>query len=45
MLDVKNAIVNAPIEEEIYEAQPNVFSVKGKENHAYRLKEALYDLC
>lgn len=43
-LDVKNVFVNATLSEEIYVEQPEGFVQRGKENHVYRLKKALYGL-
>ncbi|KAM0011992.1 putative RNA-directed DNA polymerase [Helianthus debilis subsp. tardiflorus] len=43
-LDVKSAFLNGELKEEVYVSQPIGFTVKGKENLAYRLKKALYGL-
>jgi len=44
IIDVKNAFVNAPLEEEIYIDQPAGFIKKHKEDYVYRLHKALYGL-
>lgn len=44
LLDVKNAFINAPLQEEIYVCQPEGFVVTGKEEHVYVLRKALYGL-
>lgn len=43
-LEVKNAFLNAKLEEEIYINQPDGFQIKGKEDCVYRLWRALYGL-
>ncbi|GAB2279335.1 hypothetical protein Dimus_039345 [Dionaea muscipula] len=43
-MDVKSAIMNGLLEEEVYVEQPPGFEVKGQENKVYRLKKALYGL-
>lgn len=43
-LDVKSAFLNGILEEEIYVAQPEGFSMKGKEDDVFLLKRALYGL-
>lgn len=44
LIDVKNAIVNAPLKKEIYVNQPTGFEKEGKEDYVYLLKKALYGL-
>ena len=43
-MDVKIAILNREIEEEVYIEKPNGFVVHGKESHVCKLKKALYGL-
>ena len=43
-LDVKTAFLNGEIEEDIYIAQLEGFSIKGKEGHILKLQKALYGL-
>ena len=43
-MDVKTALLNGEIEEEVYVEQPDAFVVHGKEWHVCRLKKALYGL-
>ena len=43
-LDVKSAILNGYLEEEIFVGQPKGFAVKGKEDKVYQQKKALYGL-
>ena len=43
-MDVKFAILNRPLEEEVYLEQPPCFIVKNQESKFYRLKKALNGL-
>lgn len=43
-LDVKSALLNEVLEEEIYVEQPQGFFVQGQEEKVYKLKKALYGL-
>lgn len=43
-VDVKNAFLNGDLQNEIFMKQPEGFSVKGKEDHVYKLKRSLYGL-
>ena len=43
-MDVKCAFLNAPLEEEVYVAQPAGFMKHGEERKVYRLHKALYGL-
>ena len=43
-LDVKSALLNGKIYEEIYVEQPQIFFVQGGEEKVYRLKAVLYGL-
>lgn len=43
-LDVKTAFLNGDLNEDVYVTQPGDFEEKGKENHVYKLKKALYGL-
>jgi len=43
-LDVKSAFLNGYLEEEIFDEQPEGFSIKGKEDKVYLIKKALYGL-
>lgn len=43
-LDVKAAFLNVELKEEVYVSQPEEFIVKGKEDHVYKLRKALYGL-
>jgi len=43
-LDVRNAFLYGPLEEEIYMEQPAGFTLKGKEHLVLRLRKALYGL-
>nr|GEZ52652.1 hypothetical protein [Tanacetum cinerariifolium] len=43
-MDVKSALLNSFIDEEVYVAQPPGFIDFAKPNHVYRLKKALYGL-
>lgn len=43
-LDVKSALLNDLLEEEVYVTQPPGFVKKGEENKVYRLHKALYGL-
>ena len=43
-LDVKIAILNGELEEEIYMQQPEAFKLSGKEHLVCRLKRSLYEL-
>lgn len=44
LLDVKNAFINAPLQEDIYVCLPEGFVLLGKEEHVYELRKALYGL-
>lgn len=44
LLDIKNAFVNAPLQEEIYVQQPEGFELSSYEGYVYRLNKALYGL-
>jgi hypothetical protein len=39
---VKNAFVNAPIEEDIWISQPDGHEIPGKEGYVYKLDRSLY---
>jgi hypothetical protein len=43
-LDVKLALLNSYLQEEIFVEQPNGFAVKGEKDKVYLLKKALYGL-
>lgn len=43
-MDVKSAILNKPLEEDVYLEQPSCFIVKNQESKFYRLKKALNGL-
>lgn len=43
-LDVKSAVLNGEIQEEVYVTHPKGFVKKGKEHLFYRLVKALYGL-
>jgi len=43
-LDVKLALLNGYLQEEIFVEQPNRFAVKGEEDKVCLLKKALYGL-
>ena len=43
-LDVKSAFLNGEVEEEVYVAQPEGFTVKNKEHLVRKLSKALYEL-
>ena len=43
-MDVKSAILNGDLEEEVYMEQPDGFQVQEAEQYVYRLKKALYGL-
>jgi hypothetical protein len=43
-MDVKMALLNGVIEEEVYIEQPQGFEVEDKKTHVYKLKKALYRL-
>jgi hypothetical protein len=43
-MDVKTALLNSVIEEEVYIEQPQGFLIHGKDSHVCKLKKALYGL-
>jgi hypothetical protein len=43
-MDVKTALLNGELEEEIYMTQPDGFVVKGQEDKVYKLQKSLYGL-
>lgn len=43
-MDVKTALLNGEIEEEVYIKQPKGFEIHGRESHVCKLKKALYGL-
>lgn len=43
-MDVKFALLNGPLEEDMYVAQPHGYIVKNEESNFYRLRKALYEL-
>ena len=43
-MDVKTALLNGNLEEEIYMDQPEGFSIKGKEHMVCKLKKSIYGL-
>ena len=43
-MDVKSAILNGYIDEEVYVEQPPSFENDKKPDHVYKLKKALYGL-
>ena len=43
-MDVKTAILNEVIEEEVYIEQPVGFDVENRETHVCKLHRALYEL-
>ena len=43
-MDVKSALLNGELEEEVYMEQPKGFHLSEVENCVYRLKKALYGL-
>jgi hypothetical protein len=43
-IDVKSAILNGPIKEEVYDEQPPDFEDSEYPNHVYKLSKALYGL-
>jgi len=43
-MDVKSALLNGVLKEDVYVAQPPGYKVKGKEDKVYRLRKAFYGL-
>ena len=43
-MDVKIAILNGIIQEEVYAEQPQGFAIHGRESHVCKMKKALYGL-
>jgi hypothetical protein len=43
-MDVKSALLNSPIKEEVYVEQPPDFESEGYHNHVYKLHKTLYGL-
>jgi hypothetical protein len=43
-MDVKTAVLNGELDEEIYMDQPDGFEVKGEEQKVYKLRKSLYGL-
>ena len=43
-LDVKTAFLHGDLKEEVYVAQPEGYTIKGKEDKVYKLNKALYGL-
>jgi hypothetical protein len=43
-MDVKSALLNGVLNEEVYVTQPPVFEVKTQEHRVYKLKKSLYGL-
>jgi hypothetical protein len=41
-MDVKSALLNGPIKEEVYVEQPPGFESEGYPNHIYKLHKAFY---
>ena len=43
-MDVKSALLNGILEEEVYVDQPRGYTVKSHEDKVYKMKNALYGL-
>jgi hypothetical protein len=43
-MDIKTVFLNGDLQESVYMAQPEGFTIEGKKHMRYRLKKSIYEL-